>query len=302
MSYVTWGEVARSASNAGAKYPELVAAQWALESGWGTALSGKNNPFGIKGKGTKVKTTEFVNGKQIEIVDEFMDFVSIDDAIKWLVDRWYKDFKDYKGVNNAVTSTVLVPTDVSSDIPPSVCNNVTGVWSSAENKAIIFFDQIQTSGSFTATAAIYFNTMTIGGVAGTTKRFVGSVNLSSKAFMVSGIPHVVGSYSLASLNGATYTSIQPTNFLFNLYNLTSKMDGISAFSDVIANIAGKFSPGAAKPIAPEKSYLTCVRNYAGKYELATLQNSNFTLEVTPYDPSFAPVGVINCIFDFILLE
>lgn len=103
MSYVTWGEVARSASNAGAKYPELVAAQWALESGWGTALSGKNNPFGIKGKGTKVKTTEFVDGKQIEIVDEFMDFASIDDAIKWLVDRWYKDFKDYKGVNNAAT-------------------------------------------------------------------------------------------------------------------------------------------------------------------------------------------------------
>ena len=44
--------------------------------------------------------------------------------------------------------------------------------------------------------------------------------MSSKAFMVGGIPHVDGSYSLASLNGVTYSSIQPTNFLFNLYNLT----------------------------------------------------------------------------------
>lgn len=103
MSYVTWGEIAKSASAAGAKYPELLAAQWALESAWGTALSGKNNPFGIKGKGTKVETTEYVNGKQIVVVDEFMDFESINDAVKYLTDRWYKDFKDYKGVNNAKT-------------------------------------------------------------------------------------------------------------------------------------------------------------------------------------------------------
>lgn len=101
MSYVTWGEIAKLATTAGAKYPELAAAQWALESAWGTAMSGKNNPYGIKGKGTQVKTTEYVNGKEVEIVAEFMDFDSTADAVKYLVDRWYKDFKDYKGVNNA---------------------------------------------------------------------------------------------------------------------------------------------------------------------------------------------------------
>ena len=35
--------------NAGAKHPELVAEpQFALESAWGSAVSGKNNFFGVK--------------------------------------------------------------------------------------------------------------------------------------------------------------------------------------------------------------------------------------------------------------
>lgn len=48
----TWDGVMEVARSAGAKYPELVAAQWALESGWGEHTSGKNNFFGLKGKGT----------------------------------------------------------------------------------------------------------------------------------------------------------------------------------------------------------------------------------------------------------
>jgi hypothetical protein len=101
MTYITWGEVARLAGIAGAKYPELVAAQWALESNWGKSMSGKNNPFGLKGKGRSVKTTEFINGKEVELVDEFADFDDLSAAINYLVDRWYKDFRGYKGVNNA---------------------------------------------------------------------------------------------------------------------------------------------------------------------------------------------------------
>lgn len=101
MSYLTWGEVSRLASQAGSKYPELTAAQWALESAWGSALSGKNNFFGIKGKGTIKSTTEYVNGTPVQVEAEFMDFETPDQCIKYLVDRWYKDYKDYKGVNNA---------------------------------------------------------------------------------------------------------------------------------------------------------------------------------------------------------
>ena len=43
-----WKAFYAMGKKAGAKYPNLVAAQFALESGWGTALSAKNNFFGIK--------------------------------------------------------------------------------------------------------------------------------------------------------------------------------------------------------------------------------------------------------------
>ena len=97
----TWEIIEALAKKHGAKYPQLVAAQWALESGWGKSLSGKNNFFGIKGTGTKHQTQEWVGEKFITIIDEFQDFASPDECVKYLVDRWYKNFKTYKGVNNA---------------------------------------------------------------------------------------------------------------------------------------------------------------------------------------------------------
>ncbi|MFZ9342013.1 MAG: glucosaminidase domain-containing protein [Candidatus Nanopelagicaceae bacterium] len=95
--------IAELAKKAGAKYPELVAAQWACESGWGLHTSGKNNFFGIKGTGTKHKTQEWDGAKFITIVDEFKDYSSPEECVTDLVDKWYKDYKDYKGVNNAPT-------------------------------------------------------------------------------------------------------------------------------------------------------------------------------------------------------
>lgn len=97
----TWQGVVSLARKTGAKYPELVAAQWALESAWGKATSGKNNFFGIKGKGTKRQTKEVVNGKEITVTAEFQDFPDLGACVSWLVDRWYKDYEGYKGVNNA---------------------------------------------------------------------------------------------------------------------------------------------------------------------------------------------------------
>ena len=97
----TWAGVSSAAKAAGALYPDLVAAQWALESGWGKHTSGKNNYFGIKGKGTSQMTTEFVNGARVHIEAEFMDFADLGACVSYLVTRWYKDFKGYKGVNNA---------------------------------------------------------------------------------------------------------------------------------------------------------------------------------------------------------
>jgi hypothetical protein len=98
-----WEGITKAARIAGAKYPELVAAQWALESSYGKAVSGRNNFFGLKGEGTVSLTQEFINNQWITISDTFINFPDIQTCVSYLVDRWYKDFKTYKGCNNADT-------------------------------------------------------------------------------------------------------------------------------------------------------------------------------------------------------
>ena len=97
----TWVGVMDAAKRAGARYPELVAAQWALESGHGKHTSGKNNYFGLKGPGTKTRTQEVINGKTVTITDEFLDFRDLDECVTYLVDRWHRNWRDHTGVNNA---------------------------------------------------------------------------------------------------------------------------------------------------------------------------------------------------------
>jgi hypothetical protein len=98
-----WPQFVSLAQEAGARFPDLVAAQWALESGWGRHTSGVNNYFGLKGAGAKAGTKEFVNGKWITTEANFLDFPTPGESVKYLVDKWYKDYKGYKGVNNAPT-------------------------------------------------------------------------------------------------------------------------------------------------------------------------------------------------------
>lgn len=97
----TWDGVREAAKKAGAKFPEVVAAQWALESGWGKHTSGQNNFFGLKGSGTTVNTQEFINGKWVTIKAGFLDFPDLETCVAYLVDRWYKDYGRFKGVNRA---------------------------------------------------------------------------------------------------------------------------------------------------------------------------------------------------------
>jgi flagellum-specific peptidoglycan hydrolase FlgJ len=99
----TWDGIKAAATAAGAKFPECVAAQWALESAWGSALSGKNNYFGIKGPGTKKTTWEDYGNGPVTIVDEFQDFATPYDCVNHLVTQWYKDYRGYQGVNRAST-------------------------------------------------------------------------------------------------------------------------------------------------------------------------------------------------------
>jgi len=100
----TWEGVEAAAKACGARWPELVAAQWALESARGTSTSGKNNYFGIKGSGTSCTTKEEVDGKMVTITAGFVDFNNLKDCVNYLVTRWYLDFRGYKGVNHAVTA------------------------------------------------------------------------------------------------------------------------------------------------------------------------------------------------------
>lgn len=99
----TWEGIAGAAKAAGATFPELVAAQWALESGNGRKLTGENNPFGLKASagGTEAPTTEFVNGRRVSTRDRFLDFESRKAAVDYLVARWYRDWEGHRGVNRA---------------------------------------------------------------------------------------------------------------------------------------------------------------------------------------------------------
>lgn len=97
----TWDGVFAAGKQCGAKFPEVVAAQWALESAWGKHTSGKHNYFGLKGSGSNVNTQEFINNQWITIKAGFIDFPDLLTCVEYLVERWYKDFSIYKGVNRA---------------------------------------------------------------------------------------------------------------------------------------------------------------------------------------------------------
>lgn len=100
----SWRGVRAAAGRLGAKYPEVVAAQWALESSFGKHTSGKNNFFGIKGTpGTTKETKEFLNNRWVTIQDTFRDYPTPVECIDHLITMWYKDYKGYKGVNRATS-------------------------------------------------------------------------------------------------------------------------------------------------------------------------------------------------------
>ena len=97
----SWEGVSLHAQRMGAKFPELVAAQWCLESNFGKSVSGKQNYFGLKGIGSSRETKEFYDGKWVTIKAGFIDFPSLAACIEYLVVHWYKDWQAFKGINRA---------------------------------------------------------------------------------------------------------------------------------------------------------------------------------------------------------
>ena len=101
----TANEFINMAEISGAKFPKLVAAQMILESAGGTALSGTNNFFGIKAttaeSSTAKQTTEFRDGVERAEVANFKNYSSPQESVDDLVSKWYKNYSNYQGVNNA---------------------------------------------------------------------------------------------------------------------------------------------------------------------------------------------------------
>jgi flagellum-specific peptidoglycan hydrolase FlgJ len=102
----TFGSVFKMAQASGARYPALVAAQWKLESAGGTAISGKNNFFGIKASGDEAGTSkntweENSAGQAYNTSARFKDFETPQGSVNELVSRWHKNYKNFSGVNNA---------------------------------------------------------------------------------------------------------------------------------------------------------------------------------------------------------
>ena len=102
---LSWSGVMAMAKLAGAKYPEVAAAQCALESGWFKHETGNYNILGIKATGSEPYSTcttwEHYDGKDVTIQAKFKDFDSYQECVEDLVDKWYYDYKGYKGVNRA---------------------------------------------------------------------------------------------------------------------------------------------------------------------------------------------------------
>ena len=90
----TWDEIIESAKRAGAKFPEVVAAVWAKDSHEGEISAAKYNYFGFHGN-----KEEGWNRSE----DGFIIFDTLDDGIAYLVDRWFKDWHDCRGVDFATT-------------------------------------------------------------------------------------------------------------------------------------------------------------------------------------------------------
>lgn len=79
-------------------YTNNLLAQLALESGWGTKQSGKNNYGGIKGKsGTTTSTKEYINGQYQTRNQTFKDYNSLEDFIADYVRKLKDRFNAFSG-------------------------------------------------------------------------------------------------------------------------------------------------------------------------------------------------------------
>jgi len=97
--------IMESARRNGAMFPELVASQAALESGWGKRQSGRNNFFGQKATsrqaGRSVMTREEIGGRSLRMEQRFRDYESIDEAVRDHITKWQPKYAVAKDARSA---------------------------------------------------------------------------------------------------------------------------------------------------------------------------------------------------------
>ena len=92
----------------GIKFPEVVAAQFGVESVYGSKVTGTNNYFGIKadqkdirtGNFTEADTFEEIDGKMVKVRAKFKNFKTLEESIQHYKKFWNDDFQDRKGIIN----------------------------------------------------------------------------------------------------------------------------------------------------------------------------------------------------------
>ncbi len=88
-------------------FAKALVQQSGLESNWGKSQSGKFNLGGIKGKGTKKRTREVINGKDQYIYDSFRDFNSLEDYANYHVNLLNNNrYKAFSGTVNEFADKV----------------------------------------------------------------------------------------------------------------------------------------------------------------------------------------------------
>ncbi len=104
------------AKEVGIKFPEVVAAQFGVESTHGLKVTGTNNYLGIKarpediksGNFTEVETFEEINGKMVKRMEKFKNFTSVKEMLldykKHHNDDWFNGYSTRKGTINVNTA------------------------------------------------------------------------------------------------------------------------------------------------------------------------------------------------------
>lgn len=90
------------AKKLGEPFPEVVAAQWAIESGWGASDTGTNNPFGQTAAKGESSTNLGTPDDPSRGSKNFVNYGSLEEAVQARINKWSSKYKDAKTPEEAL--------------------------------------------------------------------------------------------------------------------------------------------------------------------------------------------------------